>query len=202
MQLKSNSQAGQDIFAALMTRKTNGYFIDLGASEPIAHNNTYMLETELGWNGLLVDISPKNIDDCKNARSPKNIYLEYDLLKKPLIEIFKENNVPNNIDYISFDVDTADIHLARTFPYGSYKTSCFTFEHDGYCQGDAVKNESRAIFLNNGYSLIFGDIDYNHGCFEDWYVSDEIASQIRLFKPIAERIHFSHAIALLNSLVR
>ena len=114
----------------------------------------------------------------------------------------EENKAPSVIDYVSFDADTVDILLARTFPFSKYEIGCFTFEHDAYTQGSAVRDESREIFKKNGYSIVFGDIDYDHGYFEDWYINNKLAGHLRLFKPIAEKIHHRNAIGLLNNILQ
>src|SRR5687767_9483948 len=54
---RSFSQAGQDLFVlSMLDGKRNGVFLDLGCSEPILINNTYLLESAFGWNGLSIDI--------------------------------------------------------------------------------------------------------------------------------------------------
>ena len=54
---RSYSQIGQDLFVIAMTRgKHNGSFLEIGAGHPIVGNNTYLLETERGWNGISVEM--------------------------------------------------------------------------------------------------------------------------------------------------
>jgi len=53
------SQARQDeVVAALLRNKKNGYFIDLAANDPIKISNTYALETHFGWRGLCMEPNP------------------------------------------------------------------------------------------------------------------------------------------------
>jgi len=53
---KSKSQLGQDIFVSANTNKEeNNFFVEFGASNGITHSNTYLLEKELNWNGILVE---------------------------------------------------------------------------------------------------------------------------------------------------
>jgi FkbM family methyltransferase len=57
---KSRSQLGQDLFALYVNRKRKDidrrpYFIEVGASDGITFSNSYMLESELRWNGILVE---------------------------------------------------------------------------------------------------------------------------------------------------
>ena len=54
--MKTFSQASQDIFVrALTQRKNNGTFLEIGSNDPIVHNNTYILEKEHNWKGIMVE---------------------------------------------------------------------------------------------------------------------------------------------------
>jgi FkbM family methyltransferase len=48
----------------------NGFFIDVGMSDPITYNNTYLLET-LGWNGICIEPNKKYCDNSVGIR--KNV---------------------------------------------------------------------------------------------------------------------------------
>ena len=52
----SKSQNGQDLFALLINEfKYEGCFIEIGATNGVALSNTYLLENEFNWTGLLVE---------------------------------------------------------------------------------------------------------------------------------------------------
>ena len=50
----SHSENGQDLFVLSELKfKTNGYFVEFGATNGIEINNTYILEKKFNWKGLL-----------------------------------------------------------------------------------------------------------------------------------------------------
>jgi len=52
----SKAQLFQDMFAASIGRgKRDGFFVEFGAADGIAHSNTYFLEKTLGWRGILAE---------------------------------------------------------------------------------------------------------------------------------------------------
>jgi FkbM family methyltransferase len=52
----SKSQLGQDFFALMINEfKNSGNFIEIGATNGITLSNTYLLEKEFNWTGLLVE---------------------------------------------------------------------------------------------------------------------------------------------------
>ena len=51
------SQAHQDLFVRYMTDfKRNGFYVEIGASDPIESNNSYILERDYYWNGISFEI--------------------------------------------------------------------------------------------------------------------------------------------------
>lgn len=62
------SQIGQDIDVLnFYKNKTNGFFVEIGASDGIHISNTYLLEKNYNWKGICVEPIPKNYEAlCKN----------------------------------------------------------------------------------------------------------------------------------------
>lgn len=53
---RSKSQIRQDLFVlSELNYKQNGFFVEFGATNGIDLSNTYLLETDFGWNGILAE---------------------------------------------------------------------------------------------------------------------------------------------------
>lgn len=54
--LKAKSQLGQDLLVlSELQFKRGGFFVEFGATNGLSISNTYLLETEFGWNGILAE---------------------------------------------------------------------------------------------------------------------------------------------------
>jgi FkbM family methyltransferase len=67
--IKSYSQGGEDlILAKLFNYKSTGFFIDVGANDPVKMNNTYLFY-KLGWSGLNFEPIPELAEKFKTKRT-------------------------------------------------------------------------------------------------------------------------------------
>jgi len=169
--VKSCSQSGQDVFAwqANGEAKT-GTFVDIGANDPIVHNNTYALE-QVGWRGICVDIAPFDYSPRKSqlivADATKLI---------PALERFLKS-APEPISYLSLDADDATIEcMHRLIPF--FKFRALTVEHDVYRVGPERKNYIHDYLKTFGYRREHEDVKaplavgmpWSEQPFEDWYI--------------------------------
>src|SRR5215467_3125531 len=82
------SQAGQDrwvIERVFRQAKYRGYFVEIGAGNGILISNTYVLERDFAWNGLLVEptdafegLKTNRLANCERAcvaAEAKDIYI-------------------------------------------------------------------------------------------------------------------------------
>ena len=72
---KSKSQLRQDLFILSETNyKRGGYFVEFGATNGIDLSNTYLLETEFSWKGILAE--PANVWKLKLHKNRPNAFIE------------------------------------------------------------------------------------------------------------------------------
>jgi hypothetical protein len=153
------SQIGQDrLVLKYLKNKQNGSFVDIGCGYPKYINNTYVLESEFNWYGISIDLHIYTEPDglvWDNCRSNKLVL--HDALKLNYSELFKENNLPINIDYLSMDLEPPDLSLECLFkiPFDEYTFNIITFEVDKNREGDIKRiEESRNFLMSKGYTLI------------------------------------------------
>jgi FkbM family methyltransferase len=70
----SKSQLCQDLWAVYLLdllgagEARKGFFVEFGAYDGITLSNTYLLEMEFGWSGILAEPTPKSADACSRNR--------------------------------------------------------------------------------------------------------------------------------------
>jgi FkbM family methyltransferase len=64
------SQLNQDLFVLRkLNHKREGYFVEVGACHPIKLSNTYRLEHDFNWKGLLVEPNPELVTELRKFRT-------------------------------------------------------------------------------------------------------------------------------------
>lgn len=182
-----NGQVFQDLFVITMLKgKKNGQFVEIGTNHPINNNNTYILEKEFNWAGILVEYDKTFLELYKNIRN-NSLPIINDARNVNYRELLDSNNFNTEIDYLQIDLDvenksTLDVLLKfdETI-FDKYKFATITFEHDIY-RGNYfdTREKSREIFKKRGYELVFPDVcvwigePQGYCPFEDWYVHPDI----------------------------
>lgn len=181
------SQVGQDKFVLNATQfKKNGFFVEFGSQDPIQINNTYVLEKEFGWKGLMFEWDSKFAPLYEKHRSEETIFIIEDATQIDYKELFAEVKLPHNMDYLQIDLESGmltPMHLLQKLDnevLDNYKFATVTFEHDIYCSRtnskdnvgcaqngwqpfdsqnfNIVREKSRKIFENRGYVCVFEDV--------------------------------------------
>ena len=101
-----HSQVGQDKFVysilyGLLDKQDKGYYVEVGAGQPIHINNSYFFEKNFQWNGVSIDISDNLNGPWQAVR--KNRLLSEDATQAEYSAIL--NVFPSIIDALSLDID-------------------------------------------------------------------------------------------------
>jgi len=194
----SFSQSAQDQFVLkVLDYKPNGYFLEIGSNHPININNSYLLEKEYQWNGLMVEYDRSFEELYKTYRTSK--YVIKDARQVNYIELMAD--FPKNMDYIQIDlevtngstIETLEVLDKTIFP--EYTFSVVTFEHDIYV-GDHfdTRNRSREIFEKNGYTLFYSNVKNQNCEYEDWYIHSSLNKTF----PKGDSMDYSEVIKLMG----
>jgi hypothetical protein len=186
---KSYSQAGQDVFVVALTKgKKGGTFLEIGSNDPVTHNNSYLLETEFDYRGVLVEYDPSFAAGYRRLR-PNSSYVIGDAQTVNYRGLLDAHNFPEHIDYLQIDLDVNNrstlntLELLQRTVFDKYKFATVTFEHDIYTGNHFNTREiSRRIFAARGYVLLFPDVSVfyeGRDCvFEDWYVHPDLVDPV------------------------
>ena len=176
------SQAAQDKFVLNVHKnKKNGSFLEIGSSHPTFINNTYTLEKNFNWRGIMVEYDSSFLNLYKIYR-PKSIHIIKDATQVNYLQLLKDNNFSTNIDYLQIDLDVNNrstlttLELIDNTVFDEYKFATVTFEHDIYTGNYFnTREKSREIFKKRGYILVFPDVLFKDNIvFEDWYVHPDL----------------------------
>jgi len=190
----SKSQLYQDILIDLILDKDNGFFCEVGACDGIVHSNSYFLENNRNWKGILCEPASFWIEKLKINRpnsiietSPifSNSNLSVDFIEKPggRSYINLDNNpketIKNDINSISLN-DLFKKYNVSEIDYLSIDTEGTEFEilknfnfqkhrPKTITVEHNYKDYRKKIFnllKKNNYKRIFKAISR----FDDWYV--------------------------------
>ena len=181
----STSDALQDDFVLEMfDYKKEGFFLDVGCNGGREGSNSYRLELN-GWNGICIDINEYPEMNIRKAKIVIDNAIAIDYKN-----LFKDNNVPKDIDYASLDIDLGTTNVLQLLPLDDYNIKIITIEHDRYLNGDIFMNLQRKHLLDKGYMLLCNDVkadillrvENRHCSFEDWWVKPEFFNENLLNK--------------------
>ena len=197
----SKSQLGQDIFALQQNNlKREGFFIEIGAADGVELSNTFLLEKEFGWSGILVEPARNVQKKLKESRSAKILSVALTSSTQSLVK-FSEKGVLSTVT----EFQNEDLHRKyRRFSkkYAVDNDSLLNIVRANQCpkvidflsidtegsEFDILRNfdfgqyKFRAICIEHNYSKNRDSIydlltknDYervmlNKSLFDDWYI--------------------------------
>ena len=128
---KSYSFGGCDLLIDYIFKsKKKGFYLDVGCQHPVSNNNTYLLYNR-GWNGMNIDLDPKNIR-LFNLERPNEINI---------CKCVSSNNSKKDLFFMS-----------KVFPFAfiSYLICKFDKEYIYYCENSAYDVISDISIDRNG----------------------------------------------------
>ena len=139
-------------------------------------SNTYLLEKEYQWRGLMVESASHFLSAYQTVR-PLAFPLIADATTADYLHFLQKYNFPSEIDYLQIDLEVSNrstltsLELLDKHVFDTYTFGVVTFEHDIY-RGDYcdTRRLSREIFEKHGYTRVFSDVSV----FEDWYAHPTI----------------------------
>jgi FkbM family methyltransferase len=111
------SQIGQDLeVLKFYNNKTNGFFVEIGASDGIELSNTYLLEKTYNWKGICVEPIPKRFESLYKNR-PNSLCFDKAVYNETNSNLIFD--ISNNYDLLSgisanIDVYTDIVNANKT----------------------------------------------------------------------------------------
>lgn len=183
-----NGQAGQDVFVLWALKgKRAGHFLEIGSNDPIEINNTYLLEKEYGWRGIMVEYMSSYLAKYLKHR-PTAIHIMDDATQVDYLEALATLAPPQKtLDYLQIDLEVSNdstmgaLKKVEETMAAGYRYATITFEHDEYeQQNNNTRARSRPIFESHGYVRVFGDVKNEDLPYEDWYVHPDLVDMSRI----------------------
>jgi hypothetical protein len=153
--IQKYAQLEQDIISlSYLNHLRNGYFVDIGCSDPVLLSNTYRLETDYEWTGLGIDI---DISSSWNSIRPRTTAIQANALELNYQELFDKHNVPIEVNLLSIDLEPPTLNFEvleralstnRTFNVVVFETDEYRDRH-----GKFRAIESLLFMEALGYSL-------------------------------------------------
>ena len=170
---KSNARENQDRFVlAILDKKINGTYVEIGGSSPIDDNNTFLLENEFKWRGISIEWDSKYKNEWDTRKNP---CFFSDATNIDYTKLFEEYGLGPHIDYLQLDIDPPSntFKCLLSIDFEKYSFSVITYEHDFYNGGVKERELSRKFLEKKGYTRVISDVMHKNLIFEDWYINEK-----------------------------
>ena len=167
---KSYSQSGQDLFVdRILQGKIEGTYLDIGANHPIELSNTYALERQAAWKGVLVERDPHCIELLRQQRT--GLIWPVDALESDW------KALTGVMDYLSLDCDENTAKILDNLMARSdvLRFRVLTVETDAYRFGPEVRDRIDLALKNAGYDVLCRNVRSSEGMiYESWAVDPKL----------------------------
>ena len=181
---KSQSQLLQDIFVAGMLEwKRNGFFVEFGATNGVDLSNTFMLEKDFGWTGILAEPGRnwhrellKNraasiSTECVWGQNGMELeFIESEFPEFSTIKIFE------NYDGMQLSRNARRKYLVKTITLEGLLTKFNAPNHIDYISIDTEGSEFEILKDFNFEKFSFGILTVEHNYSENQKLIDELLS--------------------------
>ncbi|SHK08359.1 FkbM family methyltransferase [Rhodothermus profundi] len=201
---RSRAQLFQDLWVLYeLNDKRGGFFVEFGAADGLYLSNTWLLEKEYGWRGILAEPAPYWHKALRKNRSAiistacvaghtgmkvtlyvpktsaeyatichnfdKSIHSDhfdsYDQIEVETIslnDLLHKCEAPEEIDYISIDVEGSELEILKNFDFDKYKVYLWSIEHNNDIDRETAIDK---IMSAHGYERCFREFSL----FDAWY---------------------------------
>lgn len=174
------SQSGQDQFAYNLFG-TNGFYLEVGAFEPIVNSNTYNLEIKANWKGISIENDQKHKKTWEKTNR-RNHIIWGDAFKVDYQKLILSNILPKKINYLSCDIEPAEntFKILKLLIDIGLEFDFISFEHDKYQIGEKYETKANNFLLNHNYKIAIDNVysrNKKNKIYETWYINKKIDFQ-------------------------
>jgi hypothetical protein len=173
--VESKSQNGQDLFALISNDfKRGGVFIEFGAYDGVIFSNTYLLEKQFEWSGILIDPIPSHYESmmqnrkCKlihgavSAKHQESVLIE-ELPASDLSRFVTKRKIFKKVHEVkALTLQGEDIEILKSLDLNRYKINAICVEHNYREGSDKILD----FMYENKYKLVFREFSKNDYWFE------------------------------------
>ncbi len=136
------SEHGEEKIVKMVFNKIkpmNKWFVDVGSAS-YGKSNTFNLTKE-GWSGLLIDENKNPINELRGLiKSNNNVRaLNIHITRRNLDKILYEQNVPEEFDFLSIDIDSYDYEVWKNLKQFHPNLVCIEVNQEKIGNFDIVK---------------------------------------------------------------
>lgn len=163
---KSRAQLRQDIFAWIVNGfKINGFFVEFGATDGIYLSNTFLLENEFHWKGILAEPAQIWQSGLKENRNGAIIDNRCVFIHDNQILNFREVEADEGLstldDYISSDAHVNARNSGHSYPVKTISLNSLLREHNAPAKIDYLSIDTEGSEFDILNSFEFKNYSFN-----------------------------------------